>query len=255
MDLFDLTGRVALVTGGSRGLGKGMAEALAAAGAHVVVTSRSREQLEAAARELTAAGPHGKHAALPCDIADAGALEATVAEVVRRYGGLDILVNAAGVQVRKPAIEVTPADFDYVTGVNYRGAYFAAAYAARAMRDAGRGGKIIHVASLGTAIGLRNVSIYTAAKSGIAGMVRTTALEWAPLGIQVNAIGPGYYRTDLTEALFQDPERQAWLQSRIPQGRTGVPSDLAGATVFLASRASDYVTGQVLYVDGGWLAG
>lgn len=234
--LFDLTGKVALVTGGSRGLGRGMADALAAAGAAVVAVSRTSEQL-------------------PCDVADIGALEQAIGEVVRRHGRLDVLLNAAGVQLRKPALDVTPEEFDYVTSVNLRAAYFASTYAARVMRDRGEGGKIIHVASLTTAIGLPNVSIYAAAKSGIAGLVRTMAVEWAPLGIQVNAIGPGYYRTELTEALFQDRERTAWVQSRIPMGRTGVPGDLAGAAVFLASRASDYITGQILYVDGGWLAG
>ena len=255
MDLFDLTGRVALVTGGGRGLGKGMALALAHAGAHVAVTSRTRDQLEETLAELRAAGGTDEHLALPCDVTDLRALEMAMAEVDRHYGGLDVLLNAAGIQVRKPALEVTPADFDLVAAVNLLSAYFAAVYAARIMRERGRGGKIIHVASLGTSIGLRGASIYTTTKSGIAGMVRTTALEWAPLGIQVNAIGPGYYRTDLTEVLFQDPERYAWLMSRIPLGRTGVPEDLAGATIYLASKASDYVTGQIVNVDGGWLAG
>lgn len=255
MDLFDLTGRVALVTGGGRGLGRGMAVALAQAGARVAITSRTRSQLDESLAELRDAGGSGEHLSMVCDVSDLSALEQTVAEVARRCGGLDILVDAAGVQVRKPALEVTPAEYDLVMSVNLRAAYFSGVFAARAMREQGRGGKIIHVASLGTAIGLKNVSIYTAAKSGIAGLIRTTALEWAPLGIQVNAVGPGYYRTELTEALFQDPERRDWVLSRIPQGRPGVPADLAGAVVFLASRASDYVTGQILYVDGGWLAG
>jgi NAD(P)-dependent dehydrogenase (short-subunit alcohol dehydrogenase family) len=241
-----------MVTGGGRGLGQGMAIALARAGANVVVTSRTQAQLDETLAQLRAAGP-GEHLALPCDVSHLPTLEATIGAVTCHYGGLDVLVNAAGVQVRKPAIEVTPADYDYLMSIQLRAAYFAGVYAARAMK--GRGGKIIHVASLTTAIGVRNVSIYAAAKSGLAGIVRTTALEWAPLGIQVNAIGPGYYRTDMTETLFQDPERQAWMQARIPQGRTGLPDDLAGATVFLASKASDYVTGQIMYVDGGFLAG
>lgn len=253
--LFDLTGRVALVTGGGRGLGKGMAAALAAAGANVVVTSRSEAQLAEALAELKASGPAGRHLALPCDVADLTALKQLVGKVAEAYGQLDILLNAAGIQIRKPALEVTPEEYDTLMGVNLRAAYFASTYAARIMQQTGRGGKVIQTASLGTAVGLRNVSIYTAAKSGIAGIVRTMALEWAPLNIQVNGIGPGYYRTDLTDALFQDEERRAWVISRIPQGRAGLPSDLAGAAVFLASGASDYVTGQILYVDGGWLAG
>ncbi|HYF91000.1 MAG TPA: SDR family oxidoreductase [Symbiobacteriaceae bacterium] len=254
MDLFDLTGRSALVTGGGRGLGRGMAVALAQAGANVAVTSRTQAQLGETLAALRAVGPGGRHLALPCDVADLDALEATVTAAAAHYGRLDVLVNAAGVQVRKPSLEVTPADYDSVMSVQLRAAYFAGVYAARIMKQQGAG-KIIHVASLTTAIGSRNVSIYSAAKSGIAGVVRSTALEWAPLGIQVNGIGPGYFKTELTEALFQDPERVAWINARVPAGRTGLPNDLAGAAVFLASPASDYVTGQILYVDGGFLAG
>lgn len=251
---FDLSDRVALVTGGGRGLGKGMAVGLAAAGAKVIVVSRSEAQLGEALCELKKAGP-GQHQARQCDVTDLGALERVINEVAGEYGHLDILLNAAGVQVRKPALDVTPEEYDFLMATNLRAAFFASTYAARVMQATGRGGKIIQTASLGSAIGLRNVSIYTAAKSGIGGMLRTMALEWAPLNIQVNGIGPGYYRTDLTDALFQDEERRAWVISRIPQGRPGLPADLAGAAVFLASRASDYMTGQILYVDGGWLVG
>lgn len=255
MELFDLTGRVAVVTGGGRGLGRGMAVGLARAGASVVLISRSRDQLEAALAEVKAAGPGGSHSYEALDVADLSAVEAALRKIDQAHGGLDILLHAAAVQVRKPALEVTPAEYDHLMSVNLRSAYFASTTAARIMQERGRGGKIIHVASLGTAIGLPNVSIYTAAKSGIAGMLRTMALEWAPLGIQVNAVGPGYYRTELTESLFQDPARRAWVLSRIPMGRAGAPDDLVGAAVFLAARASDYITGQILYVDGGWLAG
>lgn len=255
MDLFDLRGRVAVVTGGSQGLGRGMALALARAGADVVVVSRSAHRLSETLSELNSSAPGGRHGMEAVDVSDLSALAEALSRVDLSHGGLDILLNAAAVQVRKPALEVTPAEFDRVMAVNLRSAYFASQFAARIMQRRGRGGKIIHVASLGTAIGLRNVSIYTAAKSGIAGMLRTMALEWAPLNIQVNAVGPGYYRTELTESLFQDPERRDWVLSRIPMGRSGVPADLEGASVFLASRASDYITGQILYVDGGWLAG
>lgn len=254
MDLFDLKGRVAVVTGGGRGLGRGMALALAEAGANVVVTSRTQEQLGETLEQLHAAGPGGDHLALPCDVANLPTLEATLAAVGVHYGRLDVLVNAAGVQLRKPSLDVTPADFDYLMSVNLRAAYFAGVYAARHMRRNG-GGKVIHVASLTTAIGSRNISLYSAAKSALAGIIRTTALEWGPLNIQVNGIGPGYFRTDMTDVLFQDQEWLARASSRIAAGRTGLPSDLAGATLYLASKASDYVTGQILYVDGGYLAG
>lgn len=255
MELFDLRGKVAVVTGGSQGLGRGMALALAAAGADVILMSRNADRLSEAVAELNSKAPGGRHGREAVDVADLAALEEALERVNRSHGGIDILLNAAAVQVRKPALEVSPAEFDLLMTVNLRSAYFASQFAARIMQRRGRGGKIIHVASLGTAIGLRNVSIYTAAKSGIAGMLRTMALEWAPLNIQVNAVGPGYYRTELTESLFQDPERRDWVLSRIPLGRSGLPADLAGAAVFLASRASDYITGQILYVDGGWLAG
>lgn len=255
MELFDLRGKVAVVTGGSQGLGRGMALALAAAGADVILMSRNADRLSEAVAQLISVAPGGRHGREAVDVADLTALEEALERVDRSRGGIDILLNAAAVQVRKPALEVTPAEFDLLMAVNLRSAYFASQFAARIMQRRGRGGKIIHVASLGTAIGLRNVSIYTAAKSGIAGMLRTMALEWAPLNIQVNAVGPGYYRTELTESLFQDPERRDWVLSRIPLGRSGLPADLAGTAVFLASRASDYITGQILYVDGGWLAG
>ncbi|BDG60173.1 glucose 1-dehydrogenase [Caldinitratiruptor microaerophilus] len=253
MDLFSLKGKVAVVTGGGRGLGRGMALALGAAGADVVVVSRSLDQVEAVREELERLG--SRALAYAADVADLDAAGAAVEAVLAAYGRIDILVNAAGIQVRRPILEFTPADWERVIGVNLRAAFFLSQRVARHMIERGQGGKIIHVASLTSFIGIPGTGIYAASKSGIVGITRAMAVEWAPYGIRVNAIAPGYYRTEMTEPLFRDPDRSRWVLSRIPVGRSGVPEDLAGTVVFLASPASDYVTGQVIPVDGGWLAG
>lgn len=255
MSRFDLHGKVALVTGGGRGLGRGMALALAEAGAEVAVVSRSAGQLAESLKELQTRGGGGNHSAIPWDLAEVEGLPRLIEEVVERHGRLDILLNAAGTQVRKPILEVTPEDWETVQSVNLRAAFFISQAAARQMIAQGQGGKIIHVASLTSRIAVPGTGVYSASKSAILGLVRTMAVEWAAHNIQVNAVGPGYFHTDLTDALFRDPERRAWVLSRIPLGRAGIPEDLAGATVFLASAASDYVTGQTVFVDGGWLAG
>jgi len=251
--LFDLQDKVALVTGAGRGLGRGMALALAEGGADVVAVSRSESQLEETVELLR---PHGgEPQAIPWDLDDAGGLDGLVEKAIGHRGHLDVLLHAAGVQVRKPALEVTLEDWEAVQAVHLRAAFFLSQAVARRMVHRERGGKIILVASLTSQIGIPGVAPYAAGKSGVLGLVRTLALEWAPHSIQVNAVGPGYFRTSLTEEVFADPARRERLLSRIPAGRPGEPEDLAGATVFLASSASDYVTGQVINVDGGWLAG
>ena len=251
-ELFSLEGKVALVTGGGRGLGRGMALALAAAGADVAVAARTREQLEATAAEIERLGRRALY--VVADVRDPGSVSAMVRAVVAELGGLDVLVNAAGVNRRIPSLEVTPEAWDEIVDTNLKGIFFASQAAARAMRERG-GGKIINIASLASEIGLPRRAPYTAAKAGVLGLTRALAVEWAPYNIQVNAIGPGYFRTEMTEPLFQDREWLKGLLARIPSGRAGVPQDLAGAVVFLASRASDYITGQIVYVDGGFLAG
>ncbi len=252
-DMFSLDGSVALVTGGGRGLGRGMAEALARAGADVVVVSRSEGELQRTREGLEPYG--GRYLALPWDLQDVSSFPALIQKVVDTLGRLDILVHAAGIQVRKPAVEVAPDEWDRVQNVHLKAAFFLSSEVAKHLLARGSAGSIILVASLTSEIGIPQTAPYSAAKSGMLGLVRTLAVEWAPQGIRVNAIGPGYFHTDLTDALFRDAERRDWVLSRIPQGRPGVAEDLAGATVFLASGASAYVTGQVLYVDGGWLAG
>lgn len=249
---FDLTGRVALVTGASRGLGEGMALALAGAGADVALASRDEKGLQAVARKVEALGR--KALVHPIDLASIAGIEPMVARVVAGLGRLDILVNNAGTNVRKPAVEFTEKDWDGVVNVNLKSVFFCTIAAGRAMMKQG-GGKVISTASLTSTIGIANIPAYAASKSGLMGMTRVLAVEWAKHNIQVNAIAPGYFKTDLTAPLFEDPARRAWILGRIPLGRSGLPEDLAGAVVFLASPASDYLTGQLINVDGGWLAG
>ena len=259
LDRMRLDGKTALVTGGSQGLGLGMATALAEAGADVAIVARREDRLRAAARQVGATGR--RVLALPADLADLDATREVVDTVVGEFGRLDILVTAAAAQVRKPILEVTPADWDYLVAVNLRSVYFICQQAARQMiaqspaEDGGKRGKIINIASLTAATAWPNVSIYGMTKGGVVQMTKAMALEWAPLGICVNAIGPGSFHTELTDALYSDPARGAAIVNRIPLGRPGVADDLSGAVVYLASPASDYVTGQVLWVDGGWLLG
>jgi NAD(P)-dependent dehydrogenase (short-subunit alcohol dehydrogenase family) len=174
-------------------------------------------------------------------------------DVVNKQGTIDILVNAAGVQIRKPFLEITEEDYDFVLDVNLKSIFRTCQIIIPFMKKQ-RTSKIINFASLTSAIGIVNVSPYTASKGGVAQLTKALAVEFAGDGIQVNAIGPGYFKSVISDELFQDEERKKWLLSRIPMGRTGEPGDLAGAAIFLASSASDYITGQTIYVDGGWLS-
>jgi 2-deoxy-D-gluconate 3-dehydrogenase len=252
-DLFSLDGTVSVVTGGGRGLGYGIGLALAGAGSDLVIVSRSHNELERASREIMEETKR-KVVPFPLDLTKGGGVEGLVKAVLREFGRIDLLVNNAGTTVRKPFVEITEKEFDDVVRLNLRAVFFLTQAVVREMVKQKKG-KIINIASLGSQIGLRNISAYTATKGGIASLTRTLALELAPHNIHVNALAPGYYRTQLTEALFRDEEGSRWVLSRIPLGRPGVPNDLAGAAVFLASSASDYVTGQILFVDGGWIAG
>jgi NAD(P)-dependent dehydrogenase (short-subunit alcohol dehydrogenase family) len=251
LNKFNLKGNVALVTGASRGLGQGMALALAEAGADVALVARTKSSLEETAALVEKAGSRALVA--QADLSRSGEAERVVSETVKQLGRVDILLNAAGTQVRKPITEMTEQDYDYLMSVNLKAMYFLSQSAAREMVKQ-RKGKIINIASLSSFIGLSNISIYGTSKGGVASMTRQYAVELAKHNIQVNAISPGYFITELTAALFQDPERARWVLGKIPLGRTGNPDDLAGAVVFLASAASDYITGQILSVDGGWLA-
>ena len=251
MDL-RLKGKVAVVTGGSLGIGRAVAEAFSAQGVRVAIVARSREVLEQAAREITAST--GVEAlAVPADVSDTGQVEAAIQAVVDHFGRLDILVNNAGTEDAGDFVNVTEEQYDAIMGVNLRGAFFTAQAAARIMMRQ-RSGKILNVGSLGSAIGLAESSVYCGSKCGVVGVTRTMAIELAKYNVQVNAIGPGYFRTPMTEPFFQDPAHRKWIEERIPAGRVGTSDDLLGTVIFLCSPASDYLTGQIVYVDGGWLA-
>ena len=249
-----LDGKVALVTGGSQGLGFGLAKALSEAGADVAIVARRADRLAEAANQLKENG--GRVLTLSADLSQIDAAQTVVAETVSGLGRLDVLVANAGINVRKPALEVTPEDWDMLMAINLRSVFFTCQAAARqfiAQNDASRG-KIITLASLTSEVALKGVSPYVASKGGIRQLTRALALEWAEHNINVNGLGPGVFRTELNDTLFRDEKRMAGINARIPYGRTGTIDDLAGAVVFLASPASDYVTGQILYVDGGYLA-
>lgn len=248
-----LKGKTAIVVGGSKGLGFGMATGLAEAGANVVLVSRKQEQLDAAATEMIKLTSNENIVGMAADITSLDNINALVKKVCDKFGQIDILFNGAGVNKRFPALEFTEEDWDTVQDTQLKYVFFMCQAVAKQMVEKGIKGKIINIASLTSQLGLPNMISYCAAKGAIVQITKAMANEWARYGINVNAIGPGYYETEMTAPLFQDKQRRAELFARIPQKRFGLPSDLAGAAVFLASEASDYVTGQVLYVDGGFL--
>jgi len=252
LDKFKLNGKVALVSGASRGLGQGMALALGSAGAIVALAARTKSALEETARKIAEAGSEA--CVIAADLSQSAEAERVVEDTIAHFGKLDILLNSVGTQVRKPALEILEKEFDHLMAVNLKSVYFITQAAAKEMIK-NKKGKIINITSLTSFIGLPNVSIYGASKGGIAALTRQWAIEWAKYNINVNAIGPGYFQTALTADLFKDKEKAKWVLSKIPLGRIGEPEDLAGAAVFLASDASDYITGQIINVDGGWLAG
>ncbi len=249
--LFDLTGRVAIMTGAGRGLGRTMALALAAAGADLALASRTAPELESLAAEVEQLGRRA--VAVPTDVTSPEACEALVAATVERLGRVDILVNNAGMNVRKPVLEFTSEEFDQVLAVNLKG-YFNGAQAAGRRFVAQGSGKVINVSSILGSVALANQAAYASSKGAIDQLTKVLALEWASAGVQVNSLGPTYFETELTRPLYEDPERKAFIEDRTPMGRWGQPHELAGAVIFLASDASDFVTGQTLLVDGGWTA-
>ena len=247
LDQFNLTGKVALVTGANTGLGQGMCLALAQAGAMVAGAARRD------CGETVAIMPSGSFHAILADLLEPGAHETIMADTLAHYGRIDILVNNAGIIRRADVADFAERDWDDVMQVNLKALFLLSQAAARRMISQNTGGKIINIASLLSFQGGIRVPSYTASKSGVRGLTMEMANELAPHGIQVNAIAPGYMVTNNTEMLRADPVRSRQILERIPAGRWGRPSDLAGACVFLASAASDYVTGITLPVDGGWL--
>ncbi len=245
---FDIQGRRALVTGSSRGIGLGLARGLVEAGCSVVLHGRDTGTLERAAAELAGNGARVHQAAF--DVTDSSAVEAGVAALEAELGPLDILVNNAGVQHRAPLLEFPDEAWHRVIETNLTSAFLVRRAVARGMVERGRG-KIINIASLMADLGRADIAPYAASKGGLKMLTRGMCADWGPSGVQVNAIGPGYFQTELTAALVADPEFDAWLRKRTPAGRWGRPEELVGALRFLASPASDFVNGQIVYVDGG----
>lgn len=247
--LFDLTGKVAVVTGANTGIGQGIALALAQAGADIAAVGRS-----AATETVEKVRALGRKAEIiSADLSTIEPVQRVVDETLEKLGGLDILVNNAGIIRRNDAVDFTEEDWDAVMDTNLKSVFFLCQAAARHMIPNG-GGKVINIASMLTFQGGIRVPSYTASKSGVGGLTKLLANEWASKGITVNAIAPGYIATNNTDALQKDADRNRQILERIPAARWGEPSDLGGAAVFLASRASDYVQGHILAVDGGWLA-
>ena len=246
--LFDLTGRVALVTGAYRGLGFSIARGLAQAGATVILNGRKPDELAKAAKALTDAQLKADVAVF--DITDRDAIRAGVDAAIARHGGIDILVNNAGIQRRAPLVDFSQKDWDEVIATNLT-APFVVSQAVLPGMIAKKRGKIIHIASLMSELARPTVVPYTAAKGGVRQLTRGMAIELAPMGIQVNAIAPGYFATEMNRALIDNAKFNAWVCKRTPAGRWGQPDELAGLAVFLASGASDYMTGQMLVMDGG----
>lgn len=258
-DLFDVSGRVALITGASRGIGRAIARGLAEAGASIALSSRTYADLLQTAEEIRALGARAE--AFPANVSSVVEIQALVRAVLDRMGQIDILVNVAGVTRRGPSTEITEEDWDTVLDLNLKGLFFTSQAVGRYWiethrfaSEQNRGkGKIINIGSIAGEMGFRRVAAYAASKSGMLGVTRSLALEWATEGICVNCLAPGYVETQFTKSLFDDPTFLTAFHNRVPMERRGYPADLVGAAVFLAAPASDYLTGQTIVVDGGYL--
>jgi len=250
--LFDLAGRVAVVTGANSGIGKAIALALAGAGAAVVLVARRAPELEAARREIEAAG--GRAAIAACDLTDRAALFGCARKVAGPFGAPDILVSAAGINIRKPMLEISESDWDSTLRLNLDAPFFLAQKLAPAM-IAKNWGRIINVASLQSVRAFGDSGAYGASKGGVMQLTRAQAEAWSRHGVTANAIAPGFFATPLTAPVASDPKRWQAMADKTFAGRNGELDDLRGTAIFLASRASDYVTGQTIFVDGGFSAG
>jgi NAD(P)-dependent dehydrogenase (short-subunit alcohol dehydrogenase family) len=244
---FDLTGKTALVTGASSGIGQGCAVALAEAGAHVVCAARGVERLAATVDALAGQGWSAEMLVL-----DQGNLEQLADALKGRV--FDIVVNSAGTAHPHPAVDTRPEDFDRVMNINLRSAYFLSSWTAQALKQAGKAGSIVHISSQMGHVGGIDRTVYCASKWGLEGMIKAMAVEWGPDRIRINAVAPTFIRTPLTRATFDNPERVAWIEEKIKLGRVGEVEDIMGAVLYLASDASALVTGTSLLVDGGWTA-
>ncbi len=250
-DLFDIRGKVTLISGGSRGIGLGLAEGFARRGASVIITGRDEKALQSAADAIST--PENRVAICVCDVADLSAISAGVQKTAEEFGRIDVLLNVAGVNIRQPALSFDEQQYDYVVDINQKGAFFMAQAVGRIMVEQ-QSGSIINIDSLNTYAPLKNVLPYAMSKNAIVAMTRGLALELGPKGVRVNTIAPGFILTDLTTKLWSDKTMQDWGEGNTPLGRLGRPDDMVGAAVFLASQASAFMTGQVVRVDGGFTA-
>ncbi len=248
---FDLDGKVAVVIGGTSGIGRAIAHGLAEAGANVVATSRREEQVNTAAAEIEGFGR--KTLRIASDVSDRASLENLLGECVKTFGKVDILVNSAGRTKREPTIDFAEEDWNAILETNLTGTLRACQVFGRQML-AQKYGRIINIASLSTFVSLFEVAAYSASKAAVASLTKSLAIEWAKHGVNVNAIAPGVFKTDLNRQLLESTDRGKEFQMRTPMGRFGQVEELAGAAIFLASDAASYVTGEVLVVDGGFLA-
>jgi gluconate 5-dehydrogenase len=251
LKLFDLSGRIAIVTGSSKGIGFAIATGLAEAGAEVVINARNADELEAARAKLAAAG-HKVHA-MAFDVTDQAAIENAVERIEREIGPIDILFNNAGIQRRAPLVEYKVETWRELMATNLDSVFFVGQAVARRMIPRGRG-KIVNTCSIGSEITRPTIAPYNTSKAAVKMLTKSMCVEWAGLGLQINGIGPGYFKTELNRALFTDPVFDAWVKKRVPAGRWGEVEELKGAAIFLASDASSYVNGQVIYVEGGFIS-
>ena len=252
LEKFSLKGRSGIVTGGGSGIGKAIATGLVGAGAEIVIVGRRRERLEQTSQEIRQFG--GPVIPVRADVSKMGDIKNLVDRTVNEFGKIDFLFNNAGAIRRCPSEDYSEKDWDEVININLKGPFFLAQAVARVMISQKRKGKIINTSSLIAVQGGKRIPAYAASKGGLAQLTKSMANDWARYNILVNAIGPGWVNTELTEPLRKDRERFAEITGRIPLGRWADPEDLAGAAVFLASDASDYITGQTIFVDGGWLS-
>ena len=252
LEKFSLKGKSGIVTGGGTGLGKGMATAVIQAGAEILIVGRRKDILEKTAKGLSHFG--GPVIPFPADLSKMGDIAQIVDKAIQEFGKVDFLFNNAGNIRRAPCEEYSEADWDEVFRTNLKGPFFLAQAVAKTMIAGKRPGSIVNTSSLIAFIGGKNVPAYAASKGGINQVTKSMANDWAKYGIRVNAIGPGWFTTDLTEAVQKNKERNAGIIGRIPMGRWGNPEEIGGAAVFLASDASSYVTGQTIMVDGGWMS-
>ncbi len=252
MKLFDLSGKTAFVSGGSRGIGKAIALGLAEAGADVAVGARTASDIDAVVAQIAETGVRGL--AVPLDVSRMDAIPAAVGQVTAGLGPINILVNVAATTVRQPLEEVEESSYDLIMNTNSKGPYFLCKEVRGSMVEGG-GGKIINVASLATGMGLPKISAYATSKGALGQMTKGLAVELAPHNIQVNALAPGFIMTDINAHMWEQADFREWCIDRTPARRPGTPEDMVGTAVFLAAPASDFVTGEVIYVDGGIMAG